>query len=133
MSQENVDLNHQANDAFNRRDLYAFLALMDQDVEFIPYEVAVQGGDPYRGHDGVRRWWEETLSVLPDIRVETYEIRDLGARNFVHGRLCGHGAGSGAPIERPLWQVTEWRDQKTVWWGVFESEADALEAAGLRE
>jgi ketosteroid isomerase-like protein len=87
MSQENVDLNHQANDAFNRRDLHAFLALMDHDVEFIPYELAVQGGDPYRGHDGVRRWWEETLSVLPDIRVETYEIRDHGERNFVHGRL----------------------------------------------
>jgi hypothetical protein len=39
MSQENVDLNHQANDAFNRRDLHAFLALMDRDAEFIPYEI----------------------------------------------------------------------------------------------
>jgi ketosteroid isomerase-like protein len=133
MSQENIGLNHRANDAFNRRDLDAFLALMDEDVEFTPYEVAVQGGDAYRGHDGVRRWWEETLSVLPDIRVETYEIRDFGGRNFVSGRLFGHGVGSGAPIERPLWQAVEWRNKKTVWWHAFESEAEALEAAGLRE
>jgi hypothetical protein len=106
---------------------------MDEEIEFIPYEVAVQGGEPYRGHDGVRRWWEETFSVLPDIRVETYEIRDLGKRNFVSGRLFAHGAGSGAPIERPLWQAVEWRNRKTVWWRAFESESEALEAAGLRE
>jgi ketosteroid isomerase-like protein len=133
MSRENVQLHHRAHDAFNRRDLDAFLALMDEDIEFIPYEVAVQGGDPYRGHEGVRRWWKETFSVLPDIRVETCEIRDLGERNLVRGRLYAHGAGSGAPIERTLWQTVEWRDKKTFWWQAFESEAEALAAAGLRE
>ena len=102
-------------------------------IEFTPYEVAVQGGDPYRGHDGVRKWWEETFSVLPDIRVETYEIRDLGERNFVHGRLYAHGAGSGAPIERALWQAVEWRENRAVWWRAFETKAEALETVGLRE
>jgi ketosteroid isomerase-like protein len=53
VSIRNVELHHQAHDAFNRRDLAGFLSLTSPDVEFTPYEVAVQGGEPYRGHDGV--------------------------------------------------------------------------------
>jgi len=70
-------------DDFNRRDLDAYLALIDPDVEFTPYEVSVQGGDPYRGHDGVRNWWRDSFAVLPDLRAEVYEVRDLGAITFV--------------------------------------------------
>jgi len=133
MSQENVRLVYQGIDAFNRRDVDAFLALMDSEVEFTPYEVWVQGGHPYRGHAGVRSWWEESFEVLPDLRAEVYQVRDLGNRTFVHGCLRGHGAGSGAPIERTMWLAIEWRDKKEVWWCSFGSEAEALEAARLRE
>jgi ketosteroid isomerase-like protein len=133
MSQENVDLTYQAHDAFNRRDLDAYLALMAPDVEFTPYEVLVQGGSAYRGHGGVRSWWEDSLAVLPDLRSELYEVRDLGDMTLVRGRLRGSGAGSGASFERTLWQVIEWRDKKLVWWRAFETQAEALEAAGLQE
>src|SRR4051795_6328944 len=100
MSQENVELHYRAIDAFNRRDLAAYLALMDPEVEFTPYEVWVQGGEPNRGHAGIRSWWDDTFEVLPDLNVEVYEVRDLNDRAFVHGCLRGQGAGSGAPIER---------------------------------
>jgi ketosteroid isomerase-like protein len=133
MSQENVDLQYQVIDAFNRRDLAAYLALTDPEVEFTPYEVAVQGGSPYRGHAGIRSWWEESFAVLPDLSGEVYEVRDLGDRTLVHGRIRGQGAGSGAPIERTMWLAAEWRDGKIVWWCSFESEAETLEAVGLRE
>jgi hypothetical protein len=133
MSQENVDLHHQAIDAFNRRDLSAYLALNDPEVEFTPYEVWVQGGEPYRGHAGVRNWWEESLAVFPDLRAEVHEIRDFADRTFACGRIYGQGAGSGASIERPMWLTNEWRDQKTVWWCAFGSEAEALEAVGLSQ
>jgi ketosteroid isomerase-like protein len=132
MSQENVGLNRRVIDAFNRRDLGAYLELTDPDMEFIPYEVKVQGGSPYRGHFGVRSWWEESLAVFPDLRGEIYEMRDLGDCVFVHGRIHGQGAGSGAAFERPMWLVAEWRDKKMVWWSSFESEAEAVEAARSR-
>jgi hypothetical protein len=133
MSQENVEMVYRAIDAFNRRDLSGFVAIMDTDIEFTPYEVMVQGGNRYRGHDGVRRWWDESFAVLPDLRAEIYEVRDLGDVAFVRGRLRGRGAGSGIPIEREMWLAIEWRDGREVWWASFESEAQALEAAGLRE
>jgi|SRR5438270_6419879 len=133
MSQENVELMHRLMDAFNRRDLDAYRALIDPEVEFTPYEVSVQGGQPYRGHAGVQSWWEETFELLRDLKVEVYEVRDLGDRTFVRGRLRGEDAWSGAPIERTMWLVAEWRDRKMVWWCSFGSDAEALEAARLRE
>ena len=107
--------------------------MIDPDVEFTPYEVAVQGGDPYRGHDGVRNWWKDSFAVLSDLKAEVYEVRDLGAITFVGGCLRGQGAESEAAFERTMCLVAEWRNRKIVWWGAFASEADALEAAGLRE
>ena len=133
MSREDTELTHRGHDAFNRRDLAAYLALHHPDVEFIPYEVSVQGGEPYRGLEGVRTWWEDSLAVLPDLRSELDEVRDHGRRVFVSGRLYGQGAGSGASFERPLWQALEWRSGKLAWWRAFETEAEALEAVGLRE
>jgi hypothetical protein len=52
MSHENVELHYRAIDAFNRRDLGAYLTLNDAEVEFTPYEVWVQGG---RALPGPRR------------------------------------------------------------------------------
>jgi hypothetical protein len=133
MSQENVDLHYRAIDAFNRRDLGAYLALMDTEVEFSPYEVSVQGGEPYRGYAGIRSWWEESFAVFPDLRAEVHEIRDFGDRTFARGRIYGQGAGSGASIERAMWLANEWRDKKCVWWRTFDTRDEALEAVGLSE
>jgi ketosteroid isomerase-like protein len=132
VSQENVELLHQAIDAFNRRDLDAYLALQDCDVEFTPYERAVEGLGPYRGHDGIRAWWENSFEAFPDLSADYYEFLDLGDIAVASGRLHGSGAGSGAPFERTLWMASEWRDRKTVWWRAFDSEAEALDAAQLR-
>jgi ketosteroid isomerase-like protein len=133
MSDENVEVVRQGHETFNRRDLDAYLALHDPDEEFTPYERAVEGLGPYRGHDDVRRWWEELNETLGDFRVELSEMRDLGDLILVHGNLRGHGAGSGASFERDYWGLFRCRIGRVVWWHAFESEAEALEAAGLSE
>lgn len=133
MSQEHAELLHRAIDAFNRRDLDAYLELMDPDVEFTPYEVGVQGGQPYRGHVGVRSWWSESFEVLPDFKADIYETQDFGDKTFVHGCIRAHGAGSGAPITQMAWLAIEWRDKKAVWWYSYATREEALKAVGLEE
>ena len=133
MSQENVELFHQAIDAFNRRDLDGFLALCDPDMEFISYLAQVEGGSPYRGHDGVRDWWERILDVYPDFTGEIEEVRDLGDRTFTRMRAHGRGVESDAPMSQTMWQVAAYRHGKTTGWRFFASEAEALEAAGLED
>jgi ketosteroid isomerase-like protein len=133
MSAQNVELIRRAFDAFNTRDLDAFLELMDPEVEFIPYERALEGLGPYRGHGGVREWWEDASAAFPEFQVEPREIRDPADVTVTHGRLRGQGASSGAAFDRELWHIAKWRDKKQVWWAAFETEAEALEAAGLQK
>jgi ketosteroid isomerase-like protein len=133
MSQENVELLNRAYDALNRRDIDAMLALSDPDLEFTPLLLELEGGGPYRGHDGVRRWWEDLLGVFPDYSIEMDEVRDLGNVTVARVRGRGHGVESDVFTEQTFWQVTEWRHMKAVWWHNFLSEAEALEAAGLRK
>jgi ketosteroid isomerase-like protein len=133
MSRDYVESLHRAIDTFNRRDLDAFLTVNDPNVEFTPYERALEGLGPYRGHKGIRTWWEDTFAALPDLRAELYEVRDLGDVTVSRGRLRGTGAGSGASFERTLWMTHEYRDTRVVWWRAFDSEAEALEAAELRQ
>ena len=40
---------------------------------------------------------------------------------------------SDAPWEQAQFPVMEWRNKKAIWWRILLSEAEALEAAGLRE
>ena len=131
MSQENVELARQAHDALNRRDLGAFLALMDANVEALPRVVAIEGG--YHRHDGIRRWWEHLVDFLPDLVIETVAVRDLGDLTLAAVRIRGHGAGSDTPLEETLWSAAEWRDGKCVSRANHGTEAEALEAVGLRE
>ena len=107
MSQENVELTHRATDAFNRRDLGAFLALMDDDVEYVPRAVAMEGS--YHGHDGIRRWWENRFGVWPDLTTQLVEVRDLGDLTVAAVHFRGQGAGSD------------------------DTRAEALDAVGLAE
>jgi ketosteroid isomerase-like protein len=131
MSQENVELASQAFDAINRRDLDALLALIDDDVEIVTRIAAMEGG--LHGHDGMRRWWENMFTAFPDYYFEVVDVRDLGDVTLASLRALGHGAGSDVPFEDLLWHASQWRRGQCVWWRAFETEAEALEAAGLRE
>jgi ketosteroid isomerase-like protein len=133
MSQENVERLYRAYDAFNRRDIDAFLALADAEIEFTTLNLQLEGGLSYRGHDGVRSYWENMISVFPDFNVVSDEVRDLGDVTLVRGRLRGHGVESDASFEQRFWQTVKWRDEKCIWWHIFRSEGEALESAGLRE
>ena len=131
MSQENVELVYQAYDAFNRRDMDAYLALADADVEVGSRLAAMEGG--YHGHDGIRRWWQNMLDASPDRTVDIVEVRDLGdvTLTLLHAR--GRGAGSDFPYDETIWSIARWRHRKCVWWRIYGTEAEALEAVGLRE
>src|SRR6266513_481834 len=121
MSQESVELAYRSVDAFNRRDLDALLALMDDDVEGAPPLASIEGR--YHGHAGIRRWWASLFSSLPDFTVEVVEVRDLGDLTVAVLHFRAEGAVSHAPFEQRVWQVAEWGDGKAVWWQTFRTEA----------
>ena len=133
MSQENVERTHRVYDAMNRGDLEALLALAHPEVEAIPRLLGVEGGDIYRGHDGVREWWQSIRSAFPDFNATIFEIRAAADATVSNVRFQGHGGGSGVPFEDTIWQVARWRDGKAIWIKSYRDRADAFEAVGLSE
>jgi ketosteroid isomerase-like protein len=133
MSDENVELLRRFHVAFNGRDLDALLALHDSEVEIVSLRTGLEGGHPFRGHDGLRSWYGSLLDVYPDFVSEVEEVRELGEATISRLRQHGHGRGSDVPIELTVWQVAHARNGKIVRWCVVRTEAEALEAAGPRE
>src|SRR6266542_1363072 len=97
MSRENAELARRSIDAINRRDLAAYLALVDGDIEAVSRLVPIEGG--YHGHDGIRRWWETLFDTWPDFTARLVELRDVGDLTLGTLHLRGRGAGSDIPSD----------------------------------
>jgi ketosteroid isomerase-like protein len=131
MSQENVEFYSRGLDAINRRDLDAYLALMDDEVEAVPRMVGVEGG--YHGHEGIRRWWGDLFDVFPDFAIEIVEMHAQDNLAVAELNLRGRGAGGAAPMDETVWSVARFRRGRCIWWEAFQTRAEAIEAVGLRE
>jgi ketosteroid isomerase-like protein len=114
----------------NSGDLEAFLALTAEDVEFTSM-VAEAEGTVFRGHAGVRAWWNTVRGAFEDVHWELLDVGGSGDRGVSHFRMAGT-LGS-VPVAQTMWQAVLLRDGKAIWWAFFRSEREALEAVGLSE
>jgi ketosteroid isomerase-like protein len=127
VAQADVDVVCRSHEAFRRRDLDAFVDYMDPDVEFTSLVLEVEGA--YRGHEGVRSWWNDILAVFPDWQPQVEDAREVGDRVVLRVRAEGAGTGSGIGLDRVIWQVAEVRDGRLKAWRFFRTEPEALQAA----
>jgi ketosteroid isomerase-like protein len=128
MSGGNVELVRRVFEAFNERDLEAFLALMDENVVSGSQLAAIEGD--YHGHDGLRRWWNGLFDVLPDFTMNLVDVEDRGDVTVSRLRNEAHSAGSEMPVGQLVWVVARWRDGKVVEWRSCRTEVEAEAVAG---
>ena len=131
---EEIEAIRRANDsfeaAFSGRDVEAFLEHIDADVEWLPITAGLEGPG-YRGHDGVRRWFEELRRDWEVFDNRQEEIRDLGDGHFLvlgHWRARGRGSGVELSSQPASWLIT-FRDGKIARLQTFTSRGEALEVA----
>jgi ketosteroid isomerase-like protein len=134
MSQENVELVRAAIDSINRRDIDQALEAAHQDFEADWSNSIGPLGGVYRGRDQVQGLLEAFLEAWEEFRWDTKEIITVDeARVLVVNRVRGRGRGSGVEVDAmgaQLWTIT---DGKASSIKLFQSKAEALEAAGLKE
>jgi ketosteroid isomerase-like protein len=117
-------------EAVNTGDLEALVAMSAEDIEFTSLVAEVEGA-AFRGHDGIRAWWETVRGAFEDVRWDLLDFRGDGERGVLHFRMAGMLGG--VPVEQSMWQAVKSRDGKLTWWATFRTEREALEAVGLRE
>jgi len=131
MSRENVERFRQINDAYNRRDIDAFLALCDHDIEFRS-TFAGLGGDMYRGYDGLRQWHRDQVDAWEtEIWSEPEAFLDLGEYTVMFNILRGRGRHSGAGVERREAMVARWRDGRIRNLTAYSDRDEALHDLGI--
>jgi ketosteroid isomerase-like protein len=131
MSQANVETVRRAFQAFNDRDVDAMLREWADDVEMhLHGGFADLMGAEFRGHDGVRRWFDEWVESL-GIRAEIESIAESRDRVVVIARAIGAGDASGAPVELRGGQVYSFRDGLISAVDNYYDPDEALEAVGL--
>ncbi len=134
MSQENVEIVRRAYDAFSRHDLDAFTELTDPDVVFESLIFEAEGG-VFHGHEGVRDFFGKLSEVFGESwRSEITGVEEIGSAFLItESRAVATGDAGGVTVEQTFWQASEVRQGQVVWWKFCRSQAEALEAVGLRE
>ena len=136
MSEENLETLQRAQEAWNAENLDGWLAELDPEAEWhTALEQALEGrGRTYRGHDGLRKAWDEYRSeTWGGLMNQIQEIRDLGESVLILGHLDVAGRTTGIESNQEFGQLVTFRDGKILRSEDFLSHAEALEAAGLSE
>ncbi len=135
MSQENVEIVREFLEAlWDRRDFEAARVLADPELQLdwsgsrAPYAGKVSG------YEAAIRWFEGVAEAFVGYGVDRREFTDCGpVLVAVEQSISGVGRDSGIEVRATgatLWEI---RGGKVVSGKLFQSKAEALEAAGLSE
>jgi ketosteroid isomerase-like protein len=80
-----VEVINQFNDAFNRHDVQAVMALMTEDCVF-ENTYPPPDGERFEGQEAVRRFWEEFFRSSPGANFQSEDIITYGDRCVVRWR-----------------------------------------------
>ena len=129
MSEENLQVVRTAFDAYFRGDVPAMLELVDPSV--IVTQLPDQP-DPqtFHGRDGLLRGMAEWIGEWDDYSIEVRQMRDFDDRVLVSCVQRGRGKGSGIQVEADVYFLFTLRAGMLVRWQMFQSEQQALDAAG---
>ncbi len=130
MSQEPEDLVRAAEEAFNRREIEAMVALVHPEIE---WETGLPGTPTYQGREGVRQLFRDIETAWDDLAVRANLETLRGEVMVVHWRMKGRGITSGATFEQSQYVAVEFRDGLAIHMRAFQTATEALEAAGFSE
>ena len=131
MSQENVEVVRRMYEAFHGGDFDGALAHFAPDV-VVDATIRVDAGIGH-GREELFVIVSGWLGAFDEWREEIEEMRDLGSQVLVLTVQHGRGKGSGVEVEAPYAVLYDLHRGKITRMALYQEQAEALEAAGLRE
>ena len=115
-------------EAFNEGGVDGVLPYIHPDFEVTtPPELASEP-DTYRGHEGVRRWFDSFDEVMDGIRWDARGFREIEGRVVVEFTLHARGKTSGLEFGQDAVMVWELRDGKAISVSLYTTLDEALVA-----
>jgi ketosteroid isomerase-like protein len=127
-----VERLREAFEAFLRREPRAGVDLLDPDVVWDSTDTQIFDLDRvYHGPEGVSQFWREWLGAWETVEFE-YELVDAGDSvvALIDQRMRGRSTDLEVPLGKYA-QLWTFRDGLVVHWKLYDSQSDALAAAGL--
>jgi ketosteroid isomerase-like protein len=132
MSQENAQIVRSAYDHLNRGDVEGLVGLCD-DHFLMDMSERVFNPDTYRGHDGIRRFFEGVRGVWESYRWNVEETLVAGDSVVAMLHCEAQGREGGVPVDWHVAWLWRFRQGTPVSLRFYRDPARALEAAGLSE
>jgi ketosteroid isomerase-like protein len=132
MPQENMEMMHQAMEAFNKRDGAAFDCLLADDAVIVPVRASLEG-TTYSGHDAGTQYCSAVAKSWHGLRWRVEEMREGDGWVLALGRIRSRGRDSRAMIDARAGWLAHFREGRMTRFQTFTNREHALEAAGLRE
>lgn len=130
MSSDNLEIVQRGFDAFNERGVEGIIPFVDPEFEATTPPNLASEPDTYRGHEGIRRWFESFYEVMDQIRWDASDFQQVGDKVVVEFTLRARGKTTGLDFGQDAVMVWSLRDGKAIRVELFETLDEALAAAG---
>jgi ketosteroid isomerase-like protein len=127
---ENVEIVKRGFSAFDQGGVEALLEFVHEDFEASTPPGLASEPDTYRGHAGVRRYFDSFYEVMDAIRWESHAFHEVGDKVVVEFTLYARGKSTGLEFGQQAVQVWTLRDGKGIRLELFPTLEEATAAVG---
>jgi ketosteroid isomerase-like protein len=133
MSLENVELVRRGLEAFNSGDIDRILSFTGPDLEIeVPPGLSAEP-DTYRGHAGVRRYFQSFDEAMDEVHFQAERFWDAAEAVVVDVRVTARGKQTAILVEQRAAQLWTIRGGSVIRIRAYASLSEALETIGLAE
>jgi uncharacterized protein len=125
---ENAEIVRRGYAALAEGGVEALMPLVPEDFEFSTPPALAAEPDTYRGHDGLRRYFDSFYEAMDEVSFEPLEFREAGDRVVVPFRLTARGRSTGLEFDQEAVAVWQVRDGLAAGLEVFPTLDEALAA-----
>jgi ketosteroid isomerase-like protein len=129
VASENLEIIRQGFEAFNAEGVEGILPYIHPEFEATTPPNLASEPDTYRGHEGVRRWFDSFYEVMEDIRWDAHGLEEqVGEKVVIQFTLRARGKTTGLDFGQEAVMVWTLRDGKAIRVELFETVEEAMAA-----
>jgi ketosteroid isomerase-like protein len=127
---DNTELVRAGFEALSEGGVEALLPFIHPEFEVTTSANLASEPDTYRGHEGIRRYFDSFYEAMDEVRFEPREFREAGERVIVPVTLTARGRTSGIEASQEFVMVWSLRDGQAIRVDTYATVDEALTAAG---